>query len=326
MHDTMHQNHGSMDTTVRKKTVVLHVGPPKTGTTSIQRFLYQARHFLAEHGLLYANSGRLGKGQQQTVLRHGRRKTLTGPGYSHNLLPLSLLGETEHLSADECWRTLVTEVKETPLSTVVVSSEAFARLKESHLHDVRQYLSSFDVRVIATLRQPFERMLSDYTQRVKTGRYCNSFASFVEDNAHLVTNYDQFIHRWDAEFGECNVRLLRFEGAQDGPGLENRFVALLLGHPARIGQVLPRSRLNTSPSPRAMNRLLAINRAERAIGHPAASLRMFSALRRIVIDFGTVSKLIDRIPGNAQLYTERDQDRVAELAADSYANLAKRCG
>lgn len=314
-----------MDKTAPKKIVVLHVGPPKTGTTSIQRFLYQARHFLAEHGLLYANSGRLGQGQQQTVLRHGRRKTLTGPGYSHNLLPLSLLGETEQLSSDECWRTLVTEVKETPLSTVVVSSEAFARLKKSHLHEIRKYLDNFDVRIIATLRQPFERMFSDYTQRVKTGRYRNSFASFVEDNAHLVSNYDDFIHLWDTEFGERNIRLLRFEGKQDGPGLENRFVALLLDQPARIGQVLPRSRLNTSPSPKAINRLLAINRAEHAVGHPALGLRLFSALRRIVIDFGTVSKLIDRIPGDAQLYTERDRERVAELAADSYANLAKRC-
>jgi hypothetical protein len=190
---------------------------------------------------------------------------------------------------------------------------------------VRQYLRDFDVRVIATLRLPFDRMLSDYTQRVKSGRYCDSFESFVTDNAHLVANYDRFIQQWDAEFGEGNVKLLRFEGEQGGPGLEYRFVQLLLDHPARIGQVLLRSRLNSSPSPRAINRLLAINRAERAIGHPAASLRLFSALRRIVFDFGTTSRLIDRIPGNAQLYTEQDQQRVAELVADSYTKLANRC-
>ena len=37
----------------KKKTIYLHIGVSKTGTTSIQRFLYKNRELLKDKGILY---------------------------------------------------------------------------------------------------------------------------------------------------------------------------------------------------------------------------------------------------------------------------------
>ncbi|MGV6852729.1 MAG: hypothetical protein ACWA5R_11220, partial [bacterium] len=42
------------------KKVILHIGTPKTGTSSIQRWLYQHSETLLELGILYPRTGRQG--------------------------------------------------------------------------------------------------------------------------------------------------------------------------------------------------------------------------------------------------------------------------
>jgi hypothetical protein len=46
------------------KTIYLHIGIPKTGTTAIQNFFFQKREDLKNYGLLYPNTAASGKGAE----------------------------------------------------------------------------------------------------------------------------------------------------------------------------------------------------------------------------------------------------------------------
>jgi len=85
------------------KRLILHIGPPKTGTTSIQKFLSAAQEDLLSDGILYPANGRLQAGMVYTIWRRGHFRTRKGPSIEHHLLPWSLTEAVQGISADACW-------------------------------------------------------------------------------------------------------------------------------------------------------------------------------------------------------------------------------
>ena len=198
----------------------MHLGPPKTGTTTIQAFLYRARSALNASGVRYAAAGRIRTGQTLTVHRPNGIKRMTGPRKAHHLLPWTILGEVDELSADDVWSALRKEITACPEQTIVVSSEAFSRLRREQVEYVQACLDGFAVSLISYLRNPLSKMLSDYTQRIKSGRYYESFSVFLENERHLIEDYDGFIDHLDAVFGPSSVIIRDFDAAIAGDGLE----------------------------------------------------------------------------------------------------------
>src|SRR5882724_4089086 len=95
-----------------RKQLYLHIGFPKTGTTSIQMWLTENATALAAHGVLYPATGR------------GRQEH----DYGHHQLPRGLV--TKPLSElAVMWPDMTNlreEVDNSPGSTIIVSSEDFA--------------------------------------------------------------------------------------------------------------------------------------------------------------------------------------------------------
>jgi len=70
---------------VYDKKLILHIGQPKTGTTSIQRFCLNHRNHLLQQGVLYPDAGRHGPGHphfepQFLVSHRSKLPNLNRPG------------------------------------------------------------------------------------------------------------------------------------------------------------------------------------------------------------------------------------------------------
>jgi hypothetical protein len=309
--------------TMLQKTVVIHVGPPKTGTTSIQRFCVDAREALMQKGILYAETGRIPEGGQIYVMRRGGR-TRMSRSIAHNLLPWTLLDEAENLTADDCWAEFVVEIRKSPVRNVLISSEAFCRLQISQIRKIREYLEGVDVRIIAYLRDPFSRMLSDFSQRVRSGTYFKSFTEFVADEQTLIDNYDQFVSYWDEVFTESHVLVRRFERSGNCAGLVPDFATTLLANPQPLLKFCPQQRLNISADSNSIRRLRILNRMECALGRPQFSRRIFSGLRNLITRISVFTGHPERRGSGRDLYSEANRDRVSRLAAKSYSKLLLR--
>jgi hypothetical protein len=131
-----------------EKAVLLHIGPSKTGTTSIQQALFAARPELAEFGVLHA-----GRGAQplNAVLALKGGKSLVG-------YPKPRMKQ---------WEWLVDQVRAAGDQRVIVSAEFFADLNAETARRAVRDLGGPRVHVVVTLRPLAKIMPSQWQQYLR---------------------------------------------------------------------------------------------------------------------------------------------------------------
>ena len=149
------------------KTIHLHIGMFKTGTTAIQRYCHKNRDILREQGLLYPAS-------------------LCLEDNGHVYLPSVLLAECghkhpswlkDHEAHTDCWEQTLEEIESSDCSDVLLSNEHFCHFAinkdtMSLAMLVADILSGYQVRAVVYLRRVDHYYLSWYNQLVKMGAAC----------------------------------------------------------------------------------------------------------------------------------------------------------
>jgi len=199
-----------------RKTVFLHIGYFKTGTSSIQRYFDRYRNALLEHGLLYPENG---------------VHTAT---ISHAFLPLKRLDEIgekmeqwfknslmkmeEPPTASQIWRKAVKEIEASKASRIVISSEEFVRYASNEktktlIREVRDHLAPYDVRIICYIRRQDDYLESMYNQLVKMGNRVPEACSlsFLESLEQIHWNYLATLEAWEEVFGRERMIVRIFE-------------------------------------------------------------------------------------------------------------------
>lgn len=130
--------------------VLLHIGPHKTGTTTLQGAFHASRTGLAKHGVRYAGPGR------------------------HPMLAVLAVTETPGRRGDPppdrgLWDALVAEVHAASDERVVVSSEFFADAAPGVVEQVVDDLGRDRVHVVVTLRSLARILPSQWQQYVQNG-------------------------------------------------------------------------------------------------------------------------------------------------------------
>jgi hypothetical protein len=126
--------------------VLVHIGPPKTGTTALQMALHERRQDLVKHGVVYPGS------------THRQKR----PGYA--LIGKKLHGKTIPLSV---WDTLADSVRNSGDQRVCISSENLARAQRSDIAKLVGDLGEDRVHMILTARRLDRLLPSAWQQRVK---------------------------------------------------------------------------------------------------------------------------------------------------------------
>lgn len=175
---------------------LLHIGAPKTGSTAIQRMLFDNRAELLSRGVLYPDASLRGFGHHDLAF-------LLGGGYPHWATP-----QPRPLS--DLAQDLRAEVAAHRAATVVVSSENFFLYPDpAALRDLLQFagLTSNDhVEVLCYVRRQDEAYSSWYNQTVKAQGNPASF----EATMAATTDLFDYLHRlepWSRVFGASAFRI-----------------------------------------------------------------------------------------------------------------------
>ncbi|GAA1798120.1 hypothetical protein GCM10009795_049490 [Nocardioides hankookensis] len=126
-------------------TRLLHIGPHKTGTTSVQRAFWDTRELLPEHGVHWAGG-----------LAHPMSAAMAAAG--------NQLATGQQGSGDERWAELAAEVRGSTARMTVVSSEFFSDAPAARVTEIVDALGAEQTRVVITLR-PVTRILASQWQQ-----------------------------------------------------------------------------------------------------------------------------------------------------------------
>lgn len=216
--------------------LLLHIGPPKTGSTAIQMALHGSRAALAEHGVLYPGTRRRARSASSAVLGIGMPVGRDDPKM-------------------ERWDALVEEITHTDLPRVCLSHESFARADDAAVDRVLDSLGAERTHVLYVARRIDKVLPSHWQERVKAW----SDLSF-EDFLHRLLDDPEgpqgrrmwpphdvgaVVDRWAARVGRDQVTVL-VSDERDHALIPRTFEAML-GLPQ--GMLLPpRERSNTSLS------------------------------------------------------------------------------
>lgn len=144
--------------------LVLHAGLPKTGSTSIQRFLDANAEALSRQGVMF----------RPTPDRRGRRE--------HNFLAMAFWKRVQRIYADrygddlerlqqdslKAWDGLLDEFHRSDNRTLLISGEFFTRSAAASFAEFAdEHLADFDITVLFYLRQPSSHYVSWLQQHLK---------------------------------------------------------------------------------------------------------------------------------------------------------------
>ena len=187
-----------------RKTVYLHIGAHKTGTTSIQAFFYRNRPALEAQGFLYPSA--------------------FSNEFAHHRLYFQLKGGDRRLAPDgpgleEEFQRLIAEIDSSPAPSVILSSEGLFNLAGDGARRLAEELSRYDVRVLAVIRRPDRLFESAYNQKMKNikNRFCAPHERFLGDPLSLVRDlrFDRALDIWAQTFGHQNLVVRRYEERAD---------------------------------------------------------------------------------------------------------------
>lgn len=194
------------------KTLFLHIGMPKAGSTTIQETLFARRLDLAAVGIHYPN---LGPSHSKVFLALFSPKKMKLRPRVIGHLGFEKASQDYDLAALE--RLLVDELTGTDASTVITSGEMLFGFKAGQCRDLRSVLEPhFDrIRILVYLRDPISLATSRAQQNVKGGQ--STIAEMGDPGAiragrsPLVPRYREPIETWSEAFGADAVVLREFD-------------------------------------------------------------------------------------------------------------------
>lgn len=203
----------------------IHIGLPKTGTTSLQVFCARQRSWLAAQGLYYPATMRapMPTSSQHRYINAAMRAQLAGGGRG----------------GDHALAMLVQELSRQNLPNALISEEQFSYDSARSAPFLARLRAHVDVRILVFLRPQDQWAESMYAQAVRGG-YRHDFTAFLgaqatQERLHAA----DFLAIWAASFGAENLRVGLYRAGQ------NCTQALhLLGLPAFDGP--PPERFNPS--------------------------------------------------------------------------------
>jgi hypothetical protein len=190
--------------------IFIHIGSPKTATSTLQAVLSKNHDVLLKQGVLYPE-----------MLRHGD---------AHHLLACDLIEKHRNKSMPdfwygpkargEAWSSLLAEIDTLgdKIKTVVLSSELF--FAQTHdpiplMTDIRRLLCDHDIYIITYLRRQDQLYSSFYNQDVKGARqWTLSAYEFYNTHQMFQKNYIEILDNWSAVFGKEKIIIRPFDSSQ----------------------------------------------------------------------------------------------------------------
>lgn len=188
------------------KTVYLHIGTHKTGTTSLQTILSANQDKLRSFGYYYPKSATCA--DRFTPGHHLLCWAITLDDYKEYE---EWTGEPVDLQT--AWPNTLKEMNKANEHSFIISSEYFWLLSEDQIQTLKEHLSNYNVKINICLRRQDQFLMSLYSERVKKGS-AKGFKEFIEEFRDFCI-YSQYINRWEKVFGQNNITVRAYKKGKD---------------------------------------------------------------------------------------------------------------
>ncbi len=239
------------------RSLYLHIGTNKAGSSAIQRTLVAHEKTLRAAGLLYPRTGRVGSGAHHLVshvlgFSQGKPPTVRERGGLENL-----------------GRKLIDECDRRGCRSLVLSSEVFTN--RGDIARVRDFLAGWDVNIVVYLRRHDHWWASCYGQGVRmtpNPPWPLGFEGYIAwQRAHPHKgDYRKLLDAWAAVFGADKLLVRPYEREQNSPSIVADFLRTI-GFPTladTVGAAVAQH--NVSPAERELAIIDAIQHARLAHG------------------------------------------------------------
>lgn len=199
---------------------IVHIGPPKTGTSSLQEALSQNREPLLALGYDYPNFGRHPE-MLQLPGHHGIAQSL-----QQGALPTGFQAWLDQLSGAH---------------RVILSSENFAHVPAAGVQLLVQTLGPENIEIIYYARRWEQLMPSVWQELVKHG-HSQSYLEFLNHQtsapmASIYLNYMNVLDRWAKEVGTDSLRIFSYDNLRaEGVDIVQHFCTRVLNIQLQMDQ------------------------------------------------------------------------------------------
>jgi len=279
--------------------IIIHIGMQKTGTTFLQKVLFEGRGELLKHKILYPHPIAGLPGDDRANAHHwlahaivDSRKLYT-PAADFSLLK-------EHVDG------LNKEHALHPEATAVISSEGFSEFTAPAIARLRQLFPSPDTRILVYLRRQDLWLDSYYAQLAKVGRDVSPEVLLRKERWRL--NYFSWLESWARHFGSGNIIVRTYENFGPDNSIWEDFCGAI-GRPGAAG---------LKPVVDAVNQSLSYE------------LTLFSKNQHIYGDQRTLRHVLDKLNGHFQhrpglKYLSRKlAERTLEASAETNQCVAQK--
>ena len=202
------------------KTVYLHIGSHKTGTTSIQHFLLHNRTLINKVGWEYPEI-ELAESAHHKIAGQLVKDAKAGI-FENNLEPSIDFSQLQR------WRSLKEFINHTEFENIIISSENFWWLARPSV--LKTFFNGFRVVVVLYIRRQDVYLESLYQQFVKDApsRLSQKIGPWVKGvlSGKRFHDYSAVIDKWALAFGSENILVGEFDEAIK-LGLENHFIEMI---------------------------------------------------------------------------------------------------
>ncbi len=177
-----------------KKNFTIHIGPHKTGSTYIQKTLYENRKKLKQMNIEYSECMKEGH-----IAHHDLAKQLYTKQYE---------------SANQ----ILTNIKNTD-NDILISSENFDRLIKEDIEFLSDKINEYNVKIIFFKRRLDDLLISSWQESIKHGgvesssKYINKH--IIKPFTSKVLNHGKIIDLYIDIFGKNNIYIIDFDNAQE---------------------------------------------------------------------------------------------------------------
>jgi hypothetical protein len=194
-----------------KKKIFVHIGMSKTGTSRIQKFLFENEELLSDNGFYYPKVG---------IYSDKSHNELS---FAINSSPIKAYSLTDKI---KLINELFDEINKCKFNKIILSSDRFScLLDDEHFLDK---FNTFDFRLIAYIRKPEGYIESWYKQWLKVPQMCMdlTFDDFFE-KYYKSFSMKKRILPWLKYLKQEDICLSSFEEAREGEGILIDFLSVL---------------------------------------------------------------------------------------------------
>ena len=179
----------------------IHIGMPKTGSTSIQHTMFENRATLLTWNINYLSLGRNHAGPLMGLLSDEPHK------YTRNIRHRLDTPQKANLHSEVIRQRLIKALSNNRSTKLVISGEAFSTATPDEIYRLKELLEPFSsgYRIIVYVRDPYEFANSAALQRIKGG------ATFENSEGHIPFPKYRRIRTHIAAFGRDNVDIRIFD-------------------------------------------------------------------------------------------------------------------